>query len=163
MGSRSGILFNNAMSDFTIEGIQNYFSLPNIPNRNTIKPHGQPMSSMAPLIVTHKESGEVRLVTGAAGGSRIISTLVQILIRVLWMDKNIKQAIDFARFHHQLLPNILEYEFGILQNVVEDLERRDHVTERVRHKNTAVCGVEKVKGAVLANVDYRKEGGVDGF
>uniref|UniRef100_A0A1I8MBD4 Gamma-glutamyltranspeptidase n=1 Tax=Musca domestica TaxID=7370 RepID=A0A1I8MBD4_MUSDO len=163
MGSRTGILFNNAMSDFTVDGLRNYFNLPNVPKRNRIKPHLQPMSSMAPLIVTHKESGDVRLVTGAAGGSRIISTLVQILIRILWMDKNIKQAIDFARFHHQLLPNTLEYEFGILQQVVEDLEARGHATERVRHKNTAVCGVEKVKGAVLANVDYRKEGGVDGF
>ncbi|XP_073832158.1 scoloptoxin SSD14 [Musca autumnalis] len=163
MGSRTGILFNNAMSDFTVEGLRNYFNLPNVPNRNRIKAHIQPMSSMAPLIVTHKESGEVRLVTGAAGGSRIISSLVQILIRTLWMDKNIKQAIDFARFHHQLVPNTLEYEFGILQEIVEELERRGHATERVRHKNTAVCGVEKVRGAVLANVDYRKEGGVDGF
>uniref|UniRef100_A0A1I8PLN7 Gamma-glutamyltransferase n=1 Tax=Stomoxys calcitrans TaxID=35570 RepID=A0A1I8PLN7_STOCA len=163
MGSRTGILFNNAMSDFTIEGQQNYFNLPNFHNRNYVEAHRQPMSSMVPLIVTHKQSGETRLVTGAAGGTRIISTLVQILIRSLWMNKNIKQAIDYARFHHQLLPNVLEYEFGVLQEVVEDLESRGHATERVRHKNTAVCGVEMVKGAILANVDYRKEGGVDGF
>ncbi|XP_075157052.1 scoloptoxin SSD14 [Haematobia irritans] len=163
MGSRTGILFNNAMSDFTIEGLRNYFNLPNFLSRNNIEPHKQPMSSMVPLIVTHKQSGEVRLVFGAAGGSRIISTMAQILLRILWMNKNIKQAIDYPRFHHQLLPNILEYEFGMLQEIVENLESRGHPTERVRHKNTAVCGVERVKGAVLANADYRKEGGVDGF
>ncbi|KAM7347466.1 uncharacterized protein ACRADG_007032 [Cochliomyia hominivorax] len=164
MGQRSGILFNNALSDFNIGQFQNYFNLPNLENINELKPQKQPMSSMAPLIVTNKETGDVRLVIGAAGGSRIISTLVQILIRILWQEQNIKQAIDAPRFHHQLLPNILEYEFGVLQQVVEDLENRGHQTERIRRKCTAVCGVERVKeGIVLANADYRKEGGVDGF
>ncbi|XP_065364830.1 scoloptoxin SSD14 [Calliphora vicina] len=164
MGTRSGILFNNALSDFTIENFENYFNLPNIDNINQLKPQKQPMSSMAPLIVTSKATGDVRLVVGAAGGSRIISTLVQILVKVLWQQQNIKQAIDAARFHHQLVPNRMEYEYGILQQVVEDLEARGHKTERVRQKSTAVCGVEKLKeGVVLANADYRKEGGVDGF
>lgn len=164
MGPRSGILFNNAMSDFSFKNMENYFNLPNIKNVNELKPQKQPMSSMAPLIVSHKATGEVRLVVGAAGGSRIISTLVQILIRVLWQQQNIKQAIDAARFHHQLVPNIFEYEYGLLQQDVEDLEQRGHKTERVRRKCTAVCGVEKIEeGIVLANADYRKEGGVDGF
>lgn len=164
MGPRSGILFNNAMADFTIENFENYFSLPNIPNINELKPLKQPMSSMAPLIVTNKATGDVRLVVGAAGGSRIISTLVQILIRILWQQQNIKQAIDAPRFHHQLLPNLLQYEYGILQQIVEDLTNRGHKTKRIRRKSTAVCGVERVEeGIVLANADYRKEGGVDGF
>lgn len=164
MGKRSGILFNNALSDFTIENFENYFNLPNIDNINQLKPQKQPMSSMAPLIVTSKATGDVRLVVGAAGGTRIISTLVQILVRVLWQQQNIKQAIDAARFHHQLVPNSMEYEYGMLQQVVEELEARGHTTERVRRKSTAVCGVEKVnEGVVLANADYRKEGGVAGF
>lgn len=163
MGPRTGILFNNAISDFNIGKLKNYFDLPSIQQRNRLRPQQQPMSSVVPLVVIHKLTGDVRLVTGAAGGSRIISTLAQILIRLLWMNKNIKQAIDYARFHHQLLPNQMEYEFGVLQQVIENLECKGHKTERIRRKNTAVCGVEKVRGAVLANVDYRKEGGVDGF
>ena len=164
MGPRTGIVFNNAISDFTIPNFENYFLLPIIDDVNNIKPQKQVMSSMIPLIVTNKGTGDVRLVVGAAGGTRIISTLTQILVRVLWLQQNIKQAIDAARFHHQLLPNVLEYEFGLLQQAVEDLEKRGHKTRRVRRKSTAVCGVEKSKdGVLLANADYRKEGGVDGL
>lgn len=164
MGPRTGIVFNNAMSDFSIPNYENYFNLPNIDNVNNIKPQKQPMSSMVPLIVTNKETGNVRLVVGAAGGSRILSVLIQILIRVLWLKQNIKEAIDAPRFHHQLLPNVLEYEFGLLQQVVHDLQIRGHTTKRVRRKSTAVCGVEKIKdGIILANADYRKEGAVKGF
>ncbi|XP_011189232.2 glutathione hydrolase 1 proenzyme [Zeugodacus cucurbitae] len=162
IGARTGILFNNAISDFTIEGLENYFDLPNMPHKNRIKPGASPMSSMSPIIVTDP-NGEVRLVTGAAGGTKIISVLVHILVRILWLEQNIKQAIDAPRFHHQLEPNILEYEYGILQNVVKSLEAKGHQTKRYRERGSAVCGIEKVRGKLFANADYRKEGDVRGF
>ncbi|XP_036318223.1 glutathione hydrolase 1 proenzyme-like [Rhagoletis pomonella] len=162
IGARSGILFNNAMSDFAIDGLQNYFDLPNMPQRNRIKPGASPMSSMSPIIVTD-QSGEVRLVTGAAGGTKIISVLVHILVRILWLEQNIKQAIDAPRFHHQLEPNILEYEYGILQDVINVLEAKGHKTKRYRERGSAVCGIERVGGKIYGNADYRKEGDVMGF
>lgn len=162
IGARTGILFNNAMSDFTIEGLQNYFDLPNIPHKNRIKPGASPMSSMSPIIVTDQHS-VVRLVAGAAGGTKIISVLVQILVRILWLEQNIKQAIDAPRFHHQLEPNILEYEYGILQNVVKALEAKGHQTKRYRERGSAVCGIERVRVQIFGNADYRKEGDVSGF
>nr|XP_014094090.1 glutathione hydrolase 1 proenzyme isoform X1 [Bactrocera oleae] len=162
IGARTGILFNNAMSDFTIEGLQNYFDLPNMPYKNRIKPGASPMSSMSPIIVTDQH-GVVRLVTGAAGGTKIISVLVHILVRILWLEQNIKQAIDAPRFHHQLEPNMLEYEYGILQNVVKVLEAKGHRTIRYRERGSAVCGIEKVRGQIFGNADYRKEGDVRGF
>uniref|UniRef100_A0A1B0G1Q8 Gamma-glutamyltransferase n=1 Tax=Glossina morsitans morsitans TaxID=37546 RepID=A0A1B0G1Q8_GLOMM len=163
MGSRTGILYNNAMSDFTVDKFENYFNLPNVPERNRIKPGSQPTTSMTPLIVTDRHTGDVRLVLGAAGGTRIISTLIEILVRILWLNQTIKQAIDAPRFHHQLLPNIVQYEYGMLHEDIEFLESTGHKTERIRRTNTAACGIERVKGFVLANADYRKEGGVDGF
>ncbi|XP_037936271.1 scoloptoxin SSD14 [Teleopsis dalmanni] len=161
-GNRTGIIFNNAMHDFNIEGIDNYFKLPNIPKKNRIKPGKSPMSSMSPLIVTTL-NGEVRLVIGAAGGTKIISALVQILIRVLWFDENIKEAIDAARFHHQLIPNVLEYEYGILNQFIQELEEKGHKTDRYREHGSAVCGVERFRNKVVANADYRKEGEIEGF
>uniref|UniRef100_A0A1A9WAG9 Gamma-glutamyltransferase n=1 Tax=Glossina brevipalpis TaxID=37001 RepID=A0A1A9WAG9_9MUSC len=163
MGSRTGILYNNAMSDFSVDKFVNYFDLPNVPKRNQIKPGLQPTTSMTPLIVTDRHTGDVRLVVGAAGGTRIISTLIEILVRTLWLNQTIKEAIDAPRFHHQLLPNVLQYEYGVLQQHIDFLESRGHKIERIRRTNTAVCGVERVKGIVLANADYRKEGEVDGF
>lgn len=34
------------------------------------------------------------------------------LVRTLWLGDNVKQAIDSPRIHHQLLPMVLEYEYG---------------------------------------------------
>ena len=36
------------------------------------------------------------------------------MIRNLWLGDSIKEAIDAKRVHHQLVPNILEYEYGML-------------------------------------------------
>lgn len=54
--------------------------------------------------------GNVRMVVGAAGGSKIISSVVEVMARVLWLGQDIKEAIDAPRFHHQLVPNVLQYE-----------------------------------------------------
>jgi gamma-glutamyltranspeptidase/glutathione hydrolase/leukotriene-C4 hydrolase len=59
---------------------------------------------MTPIIVLDKNE-EVRLVLGASGGSKIISAVSQVAIKSLWMNKNIKDAIDEPRVHHQLFPN----------------------------------------------------------
>ncbi|XP_004520915.1 glutathione hydrolase 1 proenzyme [Ceratitis capitata] len=162
IGTRTGVLFNNAMSDFTIDGLHNYFDLPNMQQKNRIKPGASPMSSMSPIIVSD-QNGAVRLVTGAAGGTKIISVLVHILVRILWLEQNIKQAIDAPRFHHQLEPNVLEYEYGILQSVVKSLEAKGHKTLRYRERGSAVCGIEKVGSKIYGNADYRKDGDVSGF
>lgn len=163
MGARTGIVFNNALTDFTIPHLANYFGLPNLPKVNLPESGKFPMSSMSPLIVTRKQSGRVHLVTGAAGGSRIISTVVQILLRTLWLNQTIKEAIDAPRFHHQLMPNILYYEFGVLQSIINALESKGHKTIRTQ-TNTVACGIEYFNDTLRANADYRKDfSNVEGF
>ncbi|XP_055915484.1 glutathione hydrolase 1 proenzyme-like [Eupeodes corollae] len=161
MGKRTGILFNSAMGDFSIPGLENYFSLP--PSKaNLVQPKKRPMSSMTPTIVTTTK-GDVKLVVGGAGGPKIISALVNILVRILWLGYDIKQAIDAPRFHHQLIPNFLEYEFGMLKDVVTELENIGHSTLRYRERGSVFCGIMKNETAVYANADFRKLGGVFGF
>lgn len=99
---------------------------------------------MTPIIVTDN-MGKVKIVIGAAGGAKIISSVVnvmfrrinffcqeflcnfinhhQALVRVLWLGEDIKQAIDAPRIHHQLLPMILEYEYGNEQVSAADKRR----------------------------------------
>lgn len=69
----------------------------------------RPMSSMSPIIVTDS-SGDVILIAGGSGGSRIISSVAQVAIYNLWLGKSIRDAVDMPRLHQQLIPMELELE-----------------------------------------------------
>lgn len=110
-GRFTGIIYNNEMDDFSTPHKPNYFDLqPSV--ANYIKPGKSPMSSMSPLIVIDKHNDEPRLVLGASGGSKIISAVAVVAIKVLFMDMNIKDAIDERRLHHQLYPAEVQAEDG---------------------------------------------------
>ena len=59
--------------------------------------------------------GDVRLVTGASGGTRITSNVGQVILRNLFFDKNVKEAVDAKRLHHQLFPMTAQHEIGFWQ------------------------------------------------
>ncbi|PSN41005.1 Gamma-glutamyltranspeptidase 1 [Blattella germanica] len=96
------------------------FSMPNTTSRwgtmpsetNFVYPGKRPLSSMCPVIIVD-EKGDVRLVIGGSGGIRIITSVALVLVRYLWLKQSIKEAINGKRIHHQLVPNILEYEHGL--------------------------------------------------
>ena len=70
----TGIVYNNEMDDFSTPGVANGFGYEPAEN-NFIKPGKRPLSSMSPTIFVDKKTGDVRLAVGAAGGSRIISSI----------------------------------------------------------------------------------------
>ncbi|XP_017006404.2 glutathione hydrolase 1 proenzyme [Drosophila takahashii] len=162
-GRRTGVIFNNAMSDFSMEQMKNYFDLPFLPGTNGIAPAARPMSSMSPVIVTERSTGKVRLVVGAAGGTKIISSLAPLLVRILWQRARIKSAIDASRIHHQMSPNVLHYEYGLLESHLKSLEDRGHRCERYENRGSVICGIEQQNETIWVNSDFRKPGGVSGF
>lgn len=62
------------MDDFSYPQQTNYFNLPPSPF-NYLQPFKQAVTSMTPIIVTDK-FGRVKIVIGAAGGVKIISSVL---------------------------------------------------------------------------------------
>ncbi|MGC2322924.1 MAG: gamma-glutamyltransferase, partial [Terriglobales bacterium] len=103
-----GFLLNDEMDDFTSKpGAPNMFGLLQ-GEANAIAPGKRPLSAMAPTIVL--QNGRLFLVLGSRGGPRIISAVAQVLVSVIDYKRNIQQAVDAPRFHHQWMPDVLRVE-----------------------------------------------------
>jgi len=104
----TGILMNNEMDDFSAApGEPNYFGL--LGNEaNKIEPFKRPLSSMTPTIVF--KGGEPFLLTGAQGGSRIITAALQVILNFYEYGLSPEESVMNARYHHQWLPDKLYYE-----------------------------------------------------
>ncbi len=104
----TGLLLNNEMDDFSASPNQpNYFEL--LGNEaNKIEPMKRPLSSMTPTIVF--KDGQPLLVTGAQGGSRIITAVLQIILNYYEFGLSAEESVHLYRYHHQWKPETLMYE-----------------------------------------------------
>ena len=105
----TGILMNNEMDDFSASPNQpNYFGLLGT-HANRIEPLKRPLSSMTPTIVFNED--KPYLVTGAQGGSRIITAVLQVILNYYEFGLSPEDAVYKSRYHHQWLPEHLMYEY----------------------------------------------------
>ena len=72
----TGIILNDNMGDFAYEGITNHYEV-EASKANFAKPGKRPLSSMSPTVVLDEE-GDVVLVVGASGGTRITTSVAQV-------------------------------------------------------------------------------------
>ena len=164
VSEKYGISLNNEMDDFTTRpGEPNAFGLVQGLG-NVVEPGKRPLSSMSPTLV--EKDGRIVMTLGAAGGPRIISSVVQTLYRVLVTGLDLDRAVQFPRLHHQFLPNKLymdEYKFS--PEVVEGLRQRGH--ETVEQRPAYLGRIKAVRlndrNYLEAAYDNRSEGAVGGY
>lgn len=111
MVPETGVIMNDQMNDFSIPRTKNEFGFVPSPS-NYIRRGKRPLSSMTPVIVEHLSNSSLYYIVGAAGGSRIITATVQNLWHVLDRNMSAPQAIAQPRFHDQLIPNVVAFEWG---------------------------------------------------
>ena len=150
-----GFLLNDEMDDFTSKpGAPNMFGLIQGP-ANAIAPGKRPLSSMTPTIVL--DGKRVRLVLGSPGGSRIITTVANILLSSVDGGLNIQDAVDAARFHHQYQPDTLYLEPGFTPATMEGLRALGYqVNAGGTHWSDGECiAIDPKTGMLEGGQDHR--------
>jgi len=171
----AGFLLNNEMDDFaTSPGVQNAFGLIGY-EANSIKPAKRPLSSMSPTIVLDPE-GNSLMTVGAAGGSRIITTVLQVIISVVDHNLDVQDAINLGRTHSQWIPDVIRYEGAnnlneqfneflpsLSVNQIDELKKLNHKFEdgNVENGNYFLArahGIMYKNGQFQTGVDWRGNG-----
>ncbi|MEK9280551.1 MULTISPECIES: gamma-glutamyltransferase [unclassified Bradyrhizobium] len=121
----TGVLLNNELDDFTAApGASNAYGLVGF-EANLPGPGKRPLSSMSPTIVL--KDGKPVLITGSPGGSRIISTVLEVVVNVLDYKMDVAAAVAAPRLHHQWLPDEVRVERGFPDDVLSELKAMGHL------------------------------------
>lgn len=151
----SGILLNNSLDDFAVT--------PDAPNAfgliggaaNAPAPGKRPLSSMTPTIVL--DAGKPVLVTGAPGGSRIITSVLQVVLNAIEFGKPIGEAVSAPRVHHQWRPDEVMVERMLPAEVVRGLIARGHKV-RVGPTAGAAHSIMATQDGLVGAADRRSRG-----
>ena len=120
----TGMLINNEMDDFSSKpGTPNGYGLIGS-EANAIEGNKRPLSSMTPTILF--KDNKPHLVFGSPGGSRIITTVLQVALNVMTHGMNVAQAVNSPRMHHQWLPEVLMIEDGFGSDTTALLKERGY-------------------------------------
>lgn len=153
----TGVLLNDEMDDFSAKpGVPNAYGLVGA-EANAIAPNKRPLSSMTPSFL-ETENGVA--IIGTPGGSRIITMVL--LAALDFIDGNTPDSwVGLGRFHHQYLPDVVQYEEGALtKSEKRKLEDLGHTLKKTswRYGNMQAILWNKKTGVVSAASDPRGVG-----
>jgi gamma-glutamyltranspeptidase/glutathione hydrolase len=148
----AGFFLNNEMDDFSIKpGYPNMYGLIG-GEANSIQSGKRMLSSMTPTIIEKDHS--LFMVVGSPGGSTIITTVFQTILNVIEFKMTMQEAVNAGKFHHQWLPDIVQYESGAFNaNDIKDLSVKGHILK----SRSAIGRVD----AILVRPDKSLEGAAD--
>ena len=145
-----GFLLNNQLTDFSFQPESG-----GKPVANRVEPGKRPRSSMAPTIVTGPH-GDLRLVTGSPGGSRIINYSARSVMAVL--DWNMDPQAAVSRGHVTSRNGTVDLEEGgAAEGLAAALEARGHETN-VRALTSGLHVIQVKRGRLYGAADPRREG-----
>jgi gamma-glutamyltranspeptidase/glutathione hydrolase len=152
----TGILLNNELDDFAARrGAFNAYGMLG-GDANAPGPRKRPLSSMSPTIVL--KDGEVEIVTGSPGGSRIITIVLQQILDMIEHGMNPAEAASSPRVHHQWQPDELRVERGVSIDTIRLLEGKGHKV-RIQPTIGSVQTIYRSGGRLQGASDPRQRSG----
>ncbi|XP_073702530.1 glutathione hydrolase 1 proenzyme-like [Garra rufa] len=152
----TGIIFNDQMCDFSDPNSV----LNEINKNNLIKPGKRPLSSMSPTIILDKESKQVKMVVGGAGGKNITTATAQVILNYLFFDYGLRKAVEEPRF--QVPIKVTNVEKGLDQKVSNGLNETGHNIQN-DPEVTSVQVVVQQGNKICAESDHRNYGHPAGY
>ncbi len=155
----AGFFLNNEMDDFAVkQDVPNMFGLVG-GDANAIAPEKRMLSSMTPTIVL-KDRKPV-LLLGARGGSRISTSVAQVIMNVLDFGLSLQEAVDAPRIHYQWRPDELLFERnGLPADVVVNLRAIGYLVKETPDHNGRCHAlmIDQGSGTFFGAPDPREEG-----
>ncbi|MEG0007522.1 MAG: gamma-glutamyltransferase [Aeromonas sp.] len=148
----NGYLLNNQLTDFSFTSVD----AAGLPVANRLEPGKRPRSSMSPLLVFDKQSGELEMSLGSPGGSAIINYVGKTLLGTQDWGLNLQQAINLPNFGSRNGPTELE-SGRTPQVVIEGLKARGHEV-LLNEQTSGLQGVQRNAGGWFGAADPRREG-----
>lgn len=122
----AGFILNDEMDDFSVKpGTPNLYGLVG-GKANAIQPSKRMLSSMTPSIL--EKDGKLFMIVGTPGGSTIITSVFQAILNVVDFGMTMQEAVAAPRFHHQWLPDRVDYEpTALSESVRESLRNKGYI------------------------------------
>jgi len=151
----TGVMLNNELDDFTAKpGAANAYGLVGFA-ANLPGPGKKPLSSMTPTIVL--KDGKPVLITGTPGGSRIITTVLQVIVNAIDFGMPIDKAVQAPRLHNQWQPDEVTVEPGFPADMIAALKARGH-TVVPSLARTSANSIEVTPRGYVGAADSRSRG-----
>lgn len=147
----SGVLFNNAMTNFSY----------NVENPNYIQNSKQCRSSISPTIILKDDTPF--LVIGSPGASRITCTVLELIVNVIDFGMDVDRANLSPRFYCQKFEDFIHVESGIKPEVLAELERMGHKIKKYEGIDLFFGGaqmifIDPVTHEYIGSADKRRGG-----